>query len=95
MPMHGDFAPWNLRRLWFGQRTLFDFEDARYGPPLADVIFWNIATATLRRRAMESPVDEETREFWREFLEARLSKQIEPELDDRLLATLLNAPVRK
>ena len=91
--IHGDFAPWNLRRLWFGDRTLFDFEDARYGPPLADTVFWNVATATLRGRAMESTIDEESREFWRLFLEDRLSTQSKPELDDRLLATLLNASV--
>ncbi len=95
VPMHGDFAPWNLRRLWFGSHTLFDYEDARYGPPSGDAVFWMVATATLKGQPLSHAIDEESREFWREFLTHRLSSQTDPELDDRLLATLLGAPVRR
>jgi aminoglycoside phosphotransferase (APT) family kinase protein len=46
-PMHGDFAPWNLRRLRDRSLTLIDWEDAGWGPPGADEVFYRATAAAL------------------------------------------------
>lgn len=75
--LHGDFVPWNLResrdhRLW-----LVDWEDAGWGPPLADAVRYLVADRSLRgtapletARIMQrtfhgAPIDlEEIANFW-------------------------------
>lgn len=47
-PMHGDFVPWNLREDSSGQFWLLDWEDAGWGPPLADIIRYVVAYHSLR-----------------------------------------------
>jgi hypothetical protein len=37
-PVHGDLTPWNLRTRPDGNRVLFDWEDAGWGPPFADLV---------------------------------------------------------
>ncbi len=91
VPIHGDFAPWNLRKFLGDGTGLYDFEDARYGPGDADVTFWNLACATLRRRPLQQLVQRSTYQFWEEFLTERLSQQTTPDLDHLLLATLRDA----
>jgi aminoglycoside phosphotransferase (APT) family kinase protein len=46
-PMHGDFVPWNLREDSQGQLWLLDWEDAGWGPPLADVVRYVVAYHSL------------------------------------------------
>ena len=48
-PMHGDFVPWNLREDDTGQLWLLDWEDARWGPPLADLVRYVVAYYSLGR----------------------------------------------
>ncbi len=95
VPIHGDFAPWNLRRLFGAGLTLFDFEDARYGPADADTTFWHLAVATLRGKAVIMPMRAETLMFWEEFLSQRIAAAAKPELDLQLLATLRGAATAK
>jgi thiamine kinase-like enzyme len=47
-PMHGDFVPWNLREDSSGQFWLLDWEDAGWGPPLADIVRYVVAYHSLR-----------------------------------------------
>ena len=49
VPVHGDLAPWNLRRTSRGL-ALFDWEAAGWGPPGSDLEHYREACATLRRR---------------------------------------------
>ena len=42
-PMHGDYVPWNLREDDRGQLWLIDWEDAGWGPPLADLVRYIVA----------------------------------------------------
>jgi hypothetical protein len=51
-PMHGDLVPWNLRQDKRGQLWLLDWEDAGWGPPLADLLRFIVAYASL---GMSSP----------------------------------------
>lgn len=69
-PMHGDLTPWNLRRL--GNRVwLLDWEAAGWGPPGADRVLWEAATAALRGgRGRPTPFGEAV-EFWREAVRGR------------------------
>jgi glycosyltransferase involved in cell wall biosynthesis len=46
-PMHGDLVPWNLREDGRGQMWLMDWEDAGWGPPLADVLRFVVAYQSL------------------------------------------------
>jgi thiamine kinase-like enzyme len=47
--LHGDFVPWNLRESGDGQLWLVDWEDAGWGPPLADAVRYLVAHLSLRR----------------------------------------------
>ena len=47
-PIHGDYVPWNLREDDSGQLWLLDWEDARWGPPLADLVRYVVAYHSLR-----------------------------------------------
>lgn len=49
VPVHGDLAPWNLRRTARGL-ALFDWEAARWGPAGSDVEHYREACDTVRRR---------------------------------------------
>jgi glycosyltransferase involved in cell wall biosynthesis/thiamine kinase-like enzyme len=46
-PIHGDFVPWNLREDSQGQLWLLDWEDAGWGPPLADLVRYVVAYHSL------------------------------------------------
>jgi glycosyltransferase involved in cell wall biosynthesis/thiamine kinase-like enzyme len=48
IPMHGDLVPWNLREDERGQLWLLDWEDAGWGPPLADLFRFIVAYHSLR-----------------------------------------------
>jgi glycosyltransferase involved in cell wall biosynthesis len=47
-PLHGDFVPWNLRESTGGQLWLVDWEDAKWGPPLADAVRYLVADCSLK-----------------------------------------------
>jgi hypothetical protein len=45
-PMHGDFTPWNLRKLR-GHLYLLDWETAGWGPPGADEVMYQASSAVM------------------------------------------------
>jgi glycosyltransferase involved in cell wall biosynthesis len=47
-PLHGDFVPWNLRESTGGRLWLVDWEDAGWGPPLADAVRYLVADCSLK-----------------------------------------------
>ena len=47
VPVHGDLAPWNLRRTGRGL-ALFDWEDARWGAPGSDLEYYRRSCGDLR-----------------------------------------------
>jgi phosphotransferase family enzyme len=83
-PMHGDFAPWNLRQLRGGSLVLVDWENAGWAPPGADEVFYRAAWAALRYRRAERCDALEAVQFWR----ARVSPQQENTRDERLARAL-------
>lgn len=87
-PMHGDLAPWNLREL--GSRLLLlDWEEAAWGPPEADIVYYAAAVAALSRRAPTlRPASLEAVTFWVERVARRAGTDAEAELKDALLAAL-------
>ena len=46
-PIHGDYVPWNLREDDRGQLWLLDWEDAQWGPPIADLVRYVVAYHSL------------------------------------------------
>lgn len=76
-PLHGDFVPWNLRESSDSCLWLVDWEDAGWGPPLADAVRYfvadhslkgisPVATSRMLRKAFaEDSVDvKEIADFW-------------------------------
>lgn len=65
-PMHGDFAPWNLRQILRNPPFLIDWENAGWAPPHADEVFYRAIQAALGGHpatAPAAPVLEAIR-FW-------------------------------
>jgi aminoglycoside phosphotransferase (APT) family kinase protein len=87
-PMHGDFAPWNLRRYAAGPLALVDFEEVAYAPPHADVTYWHAARAALRNRAPEHALDDEACDFWLAAVDERLAHGVDPAQNTRLAHAL-------
>jgi len=63
-PMHGDLTPWNLRRLGRRRLALFDWEDAGWGPPFADDVYFLATRAALGVGMGTSPGNREAVTFW-------------------------------
>jgi hypothetical protein len=92
LPMHGDFAPWNLRRYAGGPLVLLDFEEAAYGPPRADVTYWQATRAALRGGVPRAVLDREARDFWVSVVAARLACGDDVEANERRLRALRAGP---
>lgn len=65
-PMHGDFAPWNLRQVRGGSLFLVDWEAAGWAPPGADAVFYEAARAALGHQFADRCHAPEAVQFWRE-----------------------------
>lgn len=63
-PMHGDFTPWNLRRLARGDLVLIDWEYAGWGPPRADEVLYATTYAVASGRRPRQVSAAEAIEFW-------------------------------
>ena len=68
-PMHGDFAPWNLRSVQGSGLWLLDWENAAWGPPMADEVFYRASHAGLRGGSPHFKAPLETILFWERQLE--------------------------
>jgi len=92
-PLHGDFVPWNLRESRDGRMWLVDWEDAGWGPPLADAVRYLVADRSLKGTSLlatsrmirqtfdEDSVDiEEVANFWLQH------RNFQPGHGDRVLS---------
>jgi hypothetical protein len=86
-PMHGDLAPWNLRRTR-RRRFLIDWEAADFGPPHADATYLSVTRAAVRGRPPSRPLDPEAARFWSERLEQRHHSGADARLNQALLRYL-------
>jgi len=75
-PLHGDLTPWNLRALDDGTTVLFDWEATTWGPPRADLLWYDavVAAVHLRVRPSGIPHSDEAAAFWIERLEQELRR---------------------
>jgi aminoglycoside phosphotransferase (APT) family kinase protein len=64
-PMHGDFTPWNLRQMGRRDLVLIDWEEAGWGPPDADRVYYHAACAALGQPPRSAQAGAETVSFWR------------------------------
>lgn len=87
-PMHGDFAPWNLRQTSARALYLVDWEGAAWAPPGADAVYYH-ATSTALSGVPPARADDhrEAVEFWR----ARLGGGDADARDRRLAASIRRA----
>jgi aminoglycoside phosphotransferase (APT) family kinase protein len=87
-PMHGDLTPWNLRRDRAGT-FLLDWEDAAWGPPHADSVYFRATRSAIGGPgAAWQPDDAEAREYWSAVVAARNPADRDADLGRRLLAVL-------
>ena len=86
-PMHGDLAPWNLRRLAGGRLVLIDWEDSSWGPPAADEVYYEASVAALTGRRPAAGDDEAAR-FWVDRLRGRSSGDFDEAFDRKVCAAL-------
>ena len=72
VPVHGDLSPWNLRVDADGRVILFDWEEAGFGPPGSDEVYYAITSVVLGlgRPAVVEATPEAV-QLWRSRLEAR------------------------
>lgn len=68
LPMHGDFAPWNLRSTRAGGLFLIDWENAGWGPPAADEAFYLATAVALDEGPVPRGIPPEAACFWRDRL---------------------------
>ena len=68
-PFHGDFTPWNLRQIGNAAPWLIDWEDAGWGPPGADRVFYIASAYAVGRSVGEMPNDasQAVRYWWDEI----------------------------
>lgn len=86
-PMHGDLAPWNLRRTASRALALLDWEDAGWGPPHADEVFYQASAAALAGRTIRgSRVTAEAAHYWR--LRSEDVASGDPDRDRRMRSAL-------
>jgi thiamine kinase-like enzyme len=88
-PMHGDLTPWNLRQLRGGSLVLVDWENAGWGPPQADEVFYRATEAVLRHATIEHAGAPEAVQFWlnrpREQSRNHRDQRLAQALDEMLL----------
>lgn len=71
-PMHGDLTPWNVRRVGLRALWLLDWDEAGWGPPGADSVYYAATSSMLSDRSTPRPSrDVEAINFWRERIERR------------------------
>lgn len=71
-PMHGDFAPWNLRRIGEARPWLTDWEEADWGPPDADRVYYEASARAIGHPVSSEPLgDIEAVRYWRHVVERR------------------------
>lgn len=63
-PMHGDFTPWNLRRVADNRSVLVDWEEVSWGPPGADRVCFEAAEVALGRHGAVECKAEEAIAYW-------------------------------
>lgn len=92
-PMHGDLTPWNLRRTGLRNLWLLDWEEAAFGPPDADAVYFGLTTAVLfRRRYAGPPASEEAVTYWRERIGSRPIGDFDRGLNAALVRVLDGTP---
>lgn len=94
VPAHGDFAPWNVRRIRRHGTFLIDWEEAGWAPPGADLVYYAACAAALGRPVREVTIEpgEAARFCWQQ-VRSRIDHRLQlggtvTDLDRGLLAAL-------
>ncbi|MFD1936960.1 phosphotransferase [Nonomuraea mangrovi] len=85
-PMHGDLTPWNLRLTTGPVPWLIDWEDAGYGPPGADEVYYLATRAAVFGGPVAPTGHAEAARYWHAVVTARRAD--DHALAGRLLAAL-------
>lgn len=86
VPCHGDFTPWNLRRIATGKPWLIDWEDASYAPADADEVMYLATAYAIGRKLSQIPLPRsEAVDFWWHEMHRRIRQKLEWGLELRHL----------
>ena len=85
VPIHGDLTPWNLRQFRGGEIYLFDWENVTWGPPNADLLWYDAAVLIkgLDTELSGNSHSDEVAAYWLD----RLGPKVEP--GERSLTALI------
>jgi len=87
-PVHGDFTPWNLRRLGHSL-YLIDWENVGWGPPGTDEVLYQATTYAIGGKAVKPTPYAEAVAHWRDVIQARVaSNDRDQTMRSRMLAAL-------
>lgn len=87
-PMHGDLAPWNLRRVGARALWLLDWDEVGWGPPGADEVYYEATSSLLRGRPPAPVGAAEAVRFWSQRVGRRLEQRLDAGYDGGLLNQL-------
>ncbi len=76
-PVHGDFTPWNLRAIPHRGLALIDWEEAGWGPPGADEVFYRATESAFRTTGPLSNGHQEAIHYWMDLFAERTGDQRE------------------
>lgn len=77
LPVHGDLTPWNLRTIPHFGLTLIDWEDAGWGPPGADEVFYRATESAFHKPGPLSNDNREAIRYWMDRFSQRTGEQRE------------------
>ena len=88
-PAHGDLTPWNLRAIRHRGLALIDWEDAGWGPPGMDEVFYRATESAFRKLGPVSAGNHEAIRYWIDRFSERTGDKWERHtLGDPVRATL-------
>lgn len=76
-PFHGDFTPWNLRRIGDTTPWLIDWEDAGWAPPRADLVLYLASAYAVGRPVGDIPDDAaDAVDYWWDEITRRTNEKL-------------------
>jgi hypothetical protein len=94
VPMHGDLAPWNVRRSRRGSPSfVLDWESAAWAPSGADAVYYRATAAVARhRRPAPGVASAEAVAFWLDLIGRRDPADADADFNRRLASVMASMP---
>jgi hypothetical protein len=78
VPAHGDFAPWNVRRIRRHGTFVIDWEEAGWAPPGSDLVYYAACAAALGRPVVSVVIEPgEAAQFCWQRVRSRIDRRLQ------------------